>query len=666
MNKYLRQGCFVLAVLLTLVVAWYAFDYLRVPSKIHTIAKIVHLEDRREFSGRLKSLLKNNDTEIRARTALAIGRIGGPGSASLLFPFVMNDPSLDVRMSAVFGIGLTGEKDYADKLLDIAYDLPSSVGAGAVEAIGRLADSSMTEVGEQLVTFLSHPSPEVREATCYALYRAGVRSAGADVIRLLQDEKDESVRKAALFMLARTENKNAMDIYADFLGSTDPDSRSLAVQGLSFDDSNESLRYLTIALNDANNNIVGEVIKALSKRKARVVAPLLLKRLERETDEKLIIRLIEAFEKLHYSTAIDQALLIASRRGSDNIVSATVTYVTSIRKDRAVSYIDSLILFNGPQVRASCAKAFGIIDDEKVKNRLNGLFKDEDPIVRASAFKELVRIDSSDIDYYLQTGLNDVDWVVKALAINKVGELKKETYLPALHTILSEGIKVDAGVRQSIVEAVGNFIVDGKADSIVQEILLLGMEDSEVIVRSTAKKSWDKQKNMPPVPMLSIGQTRILKSEIRHALNRYTHNPYATIVTSKGDIEIELYLDIAPLTVLNFFELANTGFYDGLSFHRVIPNTVIQGGDPRGDGWGGPDYFIRCEYSRERFKRGTLGIATSGKDTGGSQFFITLSAQPEYDGRYTVFGQVLSGMDVVDQIVKGDIIETVYVLEGDR
>ena len=94
-----------------------------------------------------------------------------------------------------------------------------------------------------------------------------------------------------------------------------------------------------------------------------------------------------------------------------------------------------------------------------------------------------------------------------------------------------------------------------------------------------------------------------------------------------------------------------------------MPNFVIQGGDPRGDGWGGPDYYIRCEYSTERYLRGTVGIATSGKDTGGSQFFITLSPQPHLDSRYTVFGQVKKGMDAADAIVIGDVITKVIVQE---
>ena len=124
---------------------------------------------------------------------------------------------------------------------------------------------------------------------------------------------------------------------------------------------------------------------------------------------------------------------------------------------------------------------------------------------------------------------------------------------------------------------------------------------------------------------------------------------------------LELYTQAAPYTVLSFLKLAARHFYDGLPFHRVVPNFVVQGGDPRGDGWGGPDYSIRSEFSLLRFERGMLGMASAGKDTEGSQFFITHSPQPHLDGRYTIFGRVRDGMDLVDRLQVGDTITTVVV-----
>ena len=133
--------------------------------------------------------------------------------------------------------------------------------------------------------------------------------------------------------------------------------------------------------------------------------------------------------------------------------------------------------------------------------------------------------------------------------------------------------------------------------------------------------------------------------------------------TIRGDILISLDPEAAPFTVMNLLKLQKQrGFFRGLTFHRVVPNFVIQGGDPRGDGWGGPGYTVRSEFSPSRFETGTVGMASAGKDTEGSQFFITQSPQPHLDGRYTIVGRVITGMDVVDKIRAGDRILDVIIL----
>jgi cyclophilin family peptidyl-prolyl cis-trans isomerase len=131
---------------------------------------------------------------------------------------------------------------------------------------------------------------------------------------------------------------------------------------------------------------------------------------------------------------------------------------------------------------------------------------------------------------------------------------------------------------------------------------------------------------------------------------------FATIKTSKGDIKIELDFDSAPFTVQNFVKLSESGYYNNTIFHRVIPNFVIQGGDPTGSGFGGPENSIRTEISFNEFDEYTIGMASSGLDTEGSQFFITHSAQPHLNGKYTVFGKVTEGKDAVNNIQIGDVI----------
>ena len=142
---------------------------------------------------------------------------------------------------------------------------------------------------------------------------------------------------------------------------------------------------------------------------------------------------------------------------------------------------------------------------------------------------------------------------------------------------------------------------------------------------------------------------------------------YAIISTEKGDMKAELYADETPIAVENFIKLSEEKFYDGLTFHRVIPSFVIQGGCPNGNGTGGPGYTIKCETSAERqyHDRGVLSMAHRGKDTGGSQFFICHNRQntQHLDGVHTCFGKVVEGEDVIDDIRPGDLIFSITIVE---
>ncbi len=143
---------------------------------------------------------------------------------------------------------------------------------------------------------------------------------------------------------------------------------------------------------------------------------------------------------------------------------------------------------------------------------------------------------------------------------------------------------------------------------------------------------------------------------------------FATIETDRGSIEIELYPQYAPMTVNNFVFLSQEGFYDGVVFHRVIPNFMIQGGDPTGSGRGGPGYEFGDEVDPKKnplkHERGVLSMANAGAGTNGSQFFITHAPQPHLNGKHTVFGKVISGLEVVDAIKQGDKMNKVTIREA--
>jgi len=138
----------------------------------------------------------------------------------------------------------------------------------------------------------------------------------------------------------------------------------------------------------------------------------------------------------------------------------------------------------------------------------------------------------------------------------------------------------------------------------------------------------------------------------------------ALIKTARGDLALELYPQDAPVTVNNFVTLARKGFYNGLTFHRVIPDFMAQGGDPNGTGAGGPGYTFQDEFSSRTHQAGSLSMANSGANTNGSQFFICYTPQPHLNGKHTVFGQLTQGMDVLKKLVNGDKMNEVVITEG--
>ncbi|WP_086235858.1 peptidylprolyl isomerase [Campylobacter devanensis] len=150
--------------------------------------------------------------------------------------------------------------------------------------------------------------------------------------------------------------------------------------------------------------------------------------------------------------------------------------------------------------------------------------------------------------------------------------------------------------------------------------------------------------------------------------NELSKCKFAVIKTDKGDMVAELYPDETPQTVANFVELAKSGFYDGLNFHRVIPNFVIQGGCPYGNGVGGPGWKIKCECvgQKRKHNRGSLSMAHAGRDTGGSQFFVCHSPQPHLNGVHTIFGELIDDESkiVLDAIRQGDKITTIEIKES--
>lgn len=214
------------------------------------------------------------------------------------------------------------------------------------------------------------------------------------------------------------------------------------------------------------------------------------------------------------------------------------------------------------------------------------------------------------------------------------------------------------------------FVAINSKDYLVRKKAADILQNDEIEKNELVKVMLERYKNSKRNQILpfsggsKLGQILNKPADYLRAVSRKNGTVKAVFATDKGNFTIELMPEDAPLTVDNFIKLAKANYFNGLQVHRVVPNFVMQDGDPRGDGNGGPGWQIRCEVNMLEYERGAVGMALSGKDTGGSQWFVTHSPQPHLDGGYTVFGKVNeSDMKIVDNIVRGDKILSVKIIE---
>ena len=272
------------------------------------------------------------------------------------------------------------------------------------------------------------------------------------------------------------------------------------------------------------------------------------------------------------------------------------------------------------------------------------------------------------------------DIIVRATAAELLGELpaSKENII-ALKTAFAQALQNDKEMNDAQLAILSALVKLDKTHAI--ESLKLALDATDFLVRRQAAqliKENDLTKDFPnldakvgtvkpynPATKTKLGQILNTNADYVRAISRKNGQAKAILTTEKGVFTINLLPEDAPMTVDNFVKLAGSGYFNGIAFHRVVPNFVIQGGDPRGDGNGGPGWQIRCEINMVPFERGAVGMALSGKDTGGSQWFVTHSPQSHLDGGYTVFGRVNEAdMKIVDQIARGDKILRVKIIEN--
>jgi cyclophilin family peptidyl-prolyl cis-trans isomerase len=308
-------------------------------------------------------------------------------------------------------------------------------------------------------------------------------------------------------------------------------------------------------------------------------------------------------------------------------------------------------------LRARAAEGAAVTGDGEL---LLTLARDAEPPVRAAAVDSLARL--GDLEAVV-AALGDRHPAVRSTALDLLAEAPE---LPTARVVvLIEEARRDGA--QNDVRLAGVRVLAARAKTppardratIVQALGRL-VDDADWLLRRAAADALEALGE--PRPGIGAVPTGRELSAYLEVLRQSAAPRRAAIETSRGRLVVELACPEAPTTCLSFLQLAAAGFFDGTPWHRVVPDFVVQGGDPGGDGWGGPGYALRDEINRLRYRRGTLGMALSVPDTGGSQFFVTLAPQPHLDGGYTVFGRVVEGDERLDQLRQGDRIVSVREL----
>jgi len=415
---------------------------------------------------------------------------------------------------------------------------------------------------------------------------------------------------------------------------------------------------------------------------------------ERKADRAVVIQAIRALATMGDAGAVpilarmvrdislDDALrsesvtafaTLADRRAQEGLIDLLfdrlpVVRAQTVRGLARVAPEDFLVTLSGLDadpdwtVRVAQAVALGGLPGGAGVPRLQQMLADQDSRVVPAVLAALVAARAPDVEAILRARLSAQDFTVRAAAAQGLGELKAAGSIEALREAYQAAS--DDGsytARAAMLTAINR--IDSAAAKPLLEAALADRDWALRVRAADLLKEGGTTAGIAERMRPATAGVPVDDPEWQ-ALVSPTVSPHAYIETAKGTIEIELAVLDAPLTVRNFITLARKGAFDGIAIHRVVHDFVIQGGDPRGDGEGGPGYTIRDEINQRPYLRGTVGMALDWRDTGGSQFFVTHSPAPHLDARYTVFGFVVDGMEVVDRIVQWDRIVRVRIRDG--
>ncbi len=626
----------------------------------------------------LTKMVADADPRIRRRAALAIGRVGLKEATPALTP-LLKDADADVRQAAAFALGLLGDTASAAALVPLLADPVPMVRGRAAEALGSIgATEAAAAIGKMVaeygratsVTSMQsddEPNPDPPEAGAFklglfALVRLGAYEALAGAV-LDQNGEPQSTWWPVAYALQRIGDPRAAPALRQLAQVRSRYTPAFAVRGLG-------------AAKDAQS------------------APIVLGLLDpAKSPREVVVAAIRTAGQLGLQGAADPLASIAAEPRLDaNVRLEAVTALGALKAVNHLPLVQDLMTDEWPAMRAAALRAAAAIDQENFSLVLSGLdtdrhwtvravladvlgtlpgevsveraramLADEDKRVIPAVLRTLVRLRVPDASTLVLSHVRQPDIAIRETAARLLGELKPDGGVAVLREVYQNGLADAAyGARAAAIEALGSYATPEAIEG-----MRAGLADKDWAVRVRTREllaklepGVDHQLAIRPAP----GTAPAPYDDPQLVARDFS--PHAFIETARGTIEFQLAVLDAPQTARNFMTLARKGFFNGLQIHRVVPNFVIQDGDPRGDGEGGPGYTIRDELNDRPYLRGTVGMALAWRDTGGSQFFITHSPQPHLDARYTVFGHVVNGMDVVDRIQVGDVIHQIRVWDG--
>jgi cyclophilin family peptidyl-prolyl cis-trans isomerase/HEAT repeat protein len=558
----------------------------------------------------------------------------------------LNDPSPLVQGSAAEALGLIGDPAAAD-------------------AVGRLV-SSVVRSGA-----VASPPPDADEArrdTPAAAFRLGVFA----LVRLkAYDQLSAAVLDPSgqprvtwwpvAFALQRLEDKRALPALLALAGDSKPYTRAFAIKGLGALKDRSAAPVIVPLVSSPDTGVAIQAIRALGKIGDPAAVEPLLRIVRARGPQHQRVEAVVALGGLRGPEVAD-TLVDAIADRDPQIRSAALRSASTVDPEGFVTILSGLDPDPDWRTRAALAALLGELPRQTSLPRLTRMLDDSDQRVVAAVLTSLVKIGAPNAGDILLDHLKVDDPVVRAAAASGIGELRLPAGAQALPAAYQFGLRDTSYVaRAAAIEAFSKYGI-----SVSRSLLDAALADKDWAVRVRAAallKQGEPGANVDD--RIRPAPTRMAAEGYQSpSLTNPTVSTQAFIDTDRGTIQIELAVLDAPLTVDNFIALARRGFFNGLTFHRVVPDFVAQGGDPRGDGEGGPGYTLRNEISQLPYLRGTVGIALDWADTGGSQFFITHSPQPHLDAKYTVFGRVIAGMDVVDKIQQWDVIRAVRIWDG--